>query len=145
MPVKASSLLCFTLALWLMFKLMTMWMSQTSWCNKVIPLYVIIIWELCDDVQLCNRYVREFLILTRTWFTFGLPSKTTCNRGPHHYVHFHHPSQQGAGVERQWQSRGRGGGVGGDGGCGREAVNVLGDGFAGRGVSITGWGSRAGT
>jgi hypothetical protein len=25
--------------------------------------------------HLCNRYVREFLILTRTWFAFGLPSK----------------------------------------------------------------------
>jgi hypothetical protein len=32
-----------------------------------------------DDVQLCNRCVREFLILTRTWFTFGLPSKTGCD------------------------------------------------------------------
>jgi hypothetical protein len=30
---------------------------------------------MCDDVQLCNRCVREFLILARTWFTFGLPSK----------------------------------------------------------------------
>jgi hypothetical protein len=26
--------------------------------------------------HLCNRRVREFLILARTWFTFGLPSKT---------------------------------------------------------------------
>jgi hypothetical protein len=34
---------------------------------------------MCDDVQLCNRYVREFLILTRTWFAFGLPSKTRCD------------------------------------------------------------------
>jgi hypothetical protein len=25
--------------------------------------------------HLCNRCVREFLILARTWFTFGLPSK----------------------------------------------------------------------
>jgi hypothetical protein len=31
---------------------------------------------MCDDVQLCNRCVREFLILARTWFVFGLPSKT---------------------------------------------------------------------
>jgi hypothetical protein len=31
---------------------------------------------MCDVVQLFNRCVREFLILTRTWFTFGLPSKT---------------------------------------------------------------------
>jgi hypothetical protein len=30
---------------------------------------------MCDDVQLCNHCVREFLILSRTWFAFGLPSK----------------------------------------------------------------------
>jgi hypothetical protein len=30
---------------------------------------------MCDDVQLCNHCVREFLILARTWFAFGLPSK----------------------------------------------------------------------
>jgi hypothetical protein len=34
---------------------------------------------MCDDVQLCNRCVREFLILARTWFAFGLPSKTGCD------------------------------------------------------------------
>jgi hypothetical protein len=34
---------------------------------------------MCDDVQLCNRCVREFLILTSTWFAFGLPSKTGCD------------------------------------------------------------------
>jgi hypothetical protein len=28
--------------------------------------------------HLCNRRVREFLILARTWFAFGLPSKTGC-------------------------------------------------------------------
>jgi hypothetical protein len=43
-----------------------------------MPLYVIIR-ALCDDIQLCNRYVCEFLVLARTWFTFGLPSKTGCN------------------------------------------------------------------
>jgi hypothetical protein len=57
---------------------MTLWMFWTSWCNKVILLYAII-WALCDDVQLCNRCVREFLILARTWSAFGLPSKTGCN------------------------------------------------------------------
>jgi hypothetical protein len=31
--------------------------------------------------HLCNRCVREFLILTRTWFAFGLPSKTGCDNG----------------------------------------------------------------
>ena len=29
--------------------------------------------------HLCNRCVREFLILARTWFAFGLPSKTGCD------------------------------------------------------------------
>jgi hypothetical protein len=57
---------------------MTMWMFQTSWCNKVI-LISAVIWALCDDVLLCNRCVREFLILAHTWFTFGLPSKTGCD------------------------------------------------------------------
>jgi hypothetical protein len=40
---------------------------------------------MCDDVQLCNRCVREFLILARTWFTFGLSSKTGCDK-PHEDV-----------------------------------------------------------
>jgi hypothetical protein len=34
---------------------------------------------MCDDVQICNRCGREFLILVRTWFAFGLPSKTGCD------------------------------------------------------------------
>jgi hypothetical protein len=34
---------------------------------------------MCDDVQLCNRCVHEFLVLARTWFAFGLPSKTRCD------------------------------------------------------------------
>jgi hypothetical protein len=29
--------------------------------------------------HLCNRCVREFLILARTWSAFGLPSKTGCD------------------------------------------------------------------
>jgi hypothetical protein len=29
--------------------------------------------------MLCNCCVRELLILTRTWFAFGLPSKTGCD------------------------------------------------------------------
>jgi hypothetical protein len=29
--------------------------------------------------HLCNRRVHEFLILARTWFAFGLPSKTGCD------------------------------------------------------------------
>jgi hypothetical protein len=29
--------------------------------------------------HLCNRRLREFLILARTWFASGLPSKTRCD------------------------------------------------------------------
>jgi hypothetical protein len=29
--------------------------------------------------HLCNRCVREFLILARIWFAFGLPSKIGCD------------------------------------------------------------------
>jgi hypothetical protein len=29
--------------------------------------------------HLCNRCVCELLILARTWFSFGLPSKTGCD------------------------------------------------------------------
>jgi hypothetical protein len=32
--------------------------------------------------MLCNCCVRELLILARTWFTFGLPSKTGCDKSP---------------------------------------------------------------
>jgi hypothetical protein len=31
--------------------------------------------------MLCNCCVRELLILARTWFAFGLPSKTECDMG----------------------------------------------------------------
>jgi hypothetical protein len=34
--------------------------------------------------HLCNHCVHEFLILTRTWFAFGLPSKTECESGRVH-------------------------------------------------------------
>jgi hypothetical protein len=37
---------------------------------------------MCDDVQLCYRCVREFLILARTWFAFGLPSKSGVTQPP---------------------------------------------------------------
>jgi hypothetical protein len=30
----------------------------------------------------CNCCVRELLILARTWFAFGLPSKTGCDNDP---------------------------------------------------------------
>jgi hypothetical protein len=41
---------------------------------------------MCDDVHLCNRCVREFMILARTWFAFGLPSKTGCDTSMSIYV-----------------------------------------------------------
>jgi hypothetical protein len=31
--------------------------------------------------KLCNRCVRGFLILARTWFTFSMPSKIRCDTG----------------------------------------------------------------
>jgi hypothetical protein len=31
--------------------------------------------------MLCNCCVHELLILARTWFAFGLPSKTGCDMG----------------------------------------------------------------
>jgi hypothetical protein len=35
-----------------------------------------LLFEHCAMMShLCNRCVRELLILTRTWFAFGLPSK----------------------------------------------------------------------
>jgi hypothetical protein len=30
--------------------------------------------------MLCNCCVHELLILARTWFAFGLPSKTGCDK-----------------------------------------------------------------
>jgi hypothetical protein len=42
---------------------------------------------MCDDVQLCNRCVREFMILARTWFVFGLPTKTRCDKLPLPYLY----------------------------------------------------------
>jgi hypothetical protein len=70
-------------------------MSWTSWCNKVPFLYLF--WALCDDVQLCNRCVCEFLILTRTRFAFGLPSKIGCDRSsPCHSIELYRREQAGA-------------------------------------------------
>jgi hypothetical protein len=50
---------------------------------------------LSDNVQLCNRCVCEFLILERTWFALGLPSKTGCDthqleETTHHDIHLRH-------------------------------------------------------
>jgi hypothetical protein len=40
---------------------MTLWMPWTLCCNKV--LFRLLFRAMCDDVQLCNRCVREFLTL----------------------------------------------------------------------------------
>jgi hypothetical protein len=56
-----------------------MWMSQTY---DVIDYYFpfLILFEHCVMMSmLCNCCVRELLILARTWFAFGLPSKTGCD------------------------------------------------------------------
>jgi hypothetical protein len=42
--------------------------------------------------HLCNRCVRELLILARTWFAFGLPSKTGCDTYVPEYVGNQQPS-----------------------------------------------------
>jgi hypothetical protein len=38
-------------------------------------------------IHLCNRCVREFLILARTWFAFGLPSKPGVTVGLRRELH----------------------------------------------------------
>jgi hypothetical protein len=55
-------------------------MSQTY---DVIDYYsFLILFEHCVMMSmLCNCCVRELLILARTWFAFGLPSKTGCDIG----------------------------------------------------------------
>jgi hypothetical protein len=59
--------------------------------------------------HLCNHCVREFLILARTWFAFGLPSKTACET--HRTLHSatinrsfigHFPFQVGIGMSGGW-------------------------------------------
>jgi hypothetical protein len=57
-----------------------MWMSQTY---DVIDYYFLflILFEHCVMMSmLCNCYVRGLLILACTWFAFGLPSKTGCDK-----------------------------------------------------------------
>jgi hypothetical protein len=48
-------------------------------CNRLLfPL--LILFEHCVMMStLCNCFVRELLILARTWFAFGFPSKTGCD------------------------------------------------------------------
>ena len=38
--------------------------------------------------MLCNCCVRELLILARTWFAFGLPSKTGCDTSVVRALHY---------------------------------------------------------
>ena len=53
-------------------------LPQSAACGGFI--YVGYVSILCAMmIHLCNRCVREFLILARTWFAFGLPSKTGCD------------------------------------------------------------------
>jgi hypothetical protein len=53
---------------------------MTLVCNIIT--YSLLIFEvLCYDESFMYRYVHEFLILARTWFAFGLPSKTGCDIG----------------------------------------------------------------
>jgi hypothetical protein len=66
-------------------------------CNILLTLY-------CNSKHcammshLCNRCVRELLILTRTWFAFGLPSKPGVTiRGTRGVVGFAVGSSMGSG------------------------------------------------
>jgi hypothetical protein len=55
-------------------------MSQTyDVIDYVFPF--LILFEHCVMMSmLCNCCVRELLILAHTWFAFGLPSKTGCDK-----------------------------------------------------------------
>ena len=67
-------------------------MSQTY---DVIDYYFpfLILFEHCVMMSmLFNCCVRELLILARTWFAFGLPSKTGCDNAQASFW----PSQQGS-------------------------------------------------
>jgi hypothetical protein len=52
--------------------------------------------------HLCNRCVHELLILARTWFAFGLPSKTGCdmNRRNLKIINFEHKLHLRLALER---------------------------------------------
>jgi hypothetical protein len=56
-------------------------MSQTYDVIDYYFPFLKILYEHCVMMSmLCNCCVRELLILARTWFAFGLPSKTGCDR-----------------------------------------------------------------
>jgi hypothetical protein len=48
-------------------------------CNRLLFPFVILFEHCVMMSMLCNCCVRELLILARTWFAFGLPSKTGCD------------------------------------------------------------------
>jgi hypothetical protein len=60
--------------------------------------------------MLCNCCVRELLILARTWFAFGLPSKTGCDSAMDvliikNFGENHQELGKGQGVEEEEQGR----------------------------------------
>jgi hypothetical protein len=58
-----------------------MWMSQTYDVIDYFPPFILLFEHCVMMSMLCNCRVRELLILARTWFAFGLPSKTGCDIG----------------------------------------------------------------
>jgi hypothetical protein len=66
----------FVFALWLLLK--TMWMSQTLWCNRLLFRFYVIIWALCDDIQLCflrrgeiSSYITAVYVNCWSWHVHG--------------------------------------------------------------------------
>jgi hypothetical protein len=53
------------------------------WCNRLLFPFLILFEHCVMMSMLCNCCVRELLILARTWFAFGLPSKTGCDTTGH--------------------------------------------------------------
>jgi hypothetical protein len=68
----------FTLA---MFRFCVLWFILYKWLLSLILILTLYCYSkhCAMKSHLCNRHVREFLILARTWFAFGLPSKTGCD------------------------------------------------------------------
>jgi hypothetical protein len=50
------------------------------WCNRLLFSFLILFEHCVMMSMLCNCCVRELLILARTWFAFGLTSKTGCDK-----------------------------------------------------------------
>jgi hypothetical protein len=76
-------------------------MSQTY---DVIDYYspFILLFEHCVMMSmLCNCCVRELLILARTWFSFGLPSKTGCDMYSFYQFYIHHNQHQNTQLDQR--------------------------------------------